>query len=295
MKTDQMITANELIADMRNALGVPEHLTEPQSVQIGYLLSITNAFPERKWLIENLIQQGSVNLWAINNPKVGEVLTFMVGQHVLTGMPFCEQPVQQGAVLTYSGGEFIETQGPVKYDFRGNDLTYLPFQVPLPPDCGLVKNLNQSGVRLNIWRLDQEGRPEEAWVGEAGDLVQKLKYFPDTENAAIICPAPEPGSMDKAIRAILQALTPERMIGGRRLFLTFWPDNSRFGFELWPIEEFGERVQSLVNTPEPARGPAFDPIPVDRIYWLDGGARTCRILCNKNPVEHMEDGDYLFI
>jgi hypothetical protein len=295
-KAQKAVNIDDVVGEMRNALGVPERVTNPEWIPIGYLLSLTNRTHGGKCLIDNFLPEGSISLFAVENRVVAEKLDYLMGNSVAAGnQVFFGKQAQQGGVLIYPGDTYMETHASGKLTQRAtDDSAYFPFLFPLPPDCGFIKDLNQSGIRLNHWVLHEHSQTEGQWLREAEKLVHGFGYITETRNAAVICPSTYPKSMDLAIRAFKQSLTPGLTLDGYQLELIFREDGG-CGLKMDPIEDLAERVEALDIALELETGPDPDLVAEDRFYWMDGEARTLRVFCKGNPVEKMHDGEYIVL
>jgi hypothetical protein len=280
-------TTERLTADLRNVLGIPEGLIEAHEMPVGYLLSLTKRDADDNWLIQDLVKQGSINMCSVSNHYAGEILSVLMSHAVVNDSAFFGHKAHQGGVLSYAGAETIWTEGPVTYKPQRTivDPTYLPFRLPIPPDCEFIKDFIRSGVKMLDW---DEVYQTENWLN-IRDEVPKFGYITQTDAAAIIWAESYFNSMDSAIRAFRRALTADLTLHGFRLSLTFLPGDPGCALGWHPIEDFADRLQVVANVPEPDLGPAPDLFPVDRIYWGVKETGRGHIFCDGNPIVVIED------
>lgn len=265
---------HSFISTMRELVEVPENLTETKEVPIGYILSLANQ--NSKWLVDGFLKAGSINFFAMSVERQEAVLSWLITA-VVEGLPFLGHAVQQGAVFTHDGKDLIETFGRVQCPQNWADRAYFPFQAPLPPGCGLVRDLVKSHVKMLIWQFAEDLAAEDDWARQAAHLLKQFDYITGTEAAAIIAANPLPM---RAMRSFKPLLTSGRTLLLAELLLLFAPDG-RCGFRFRGHECDATTLQDLADPPEK---PASEPVEIERIYWLDGETNTARTLC-ANGVE----------
>jgi hypothetical protein len=109
-----------------------------------------------------------VNLLAVNSATIGSLLASFATESLVGNHLFFGRPVRLGSMLVYGVGNALTTHGPLSYERTAkDDAAYVPYQRPIPPDCGLVQDLVRSGVKMVAWKFNQNREPQDGWLRQA--------------------------------------------------------------------------------------------------------------------------------